>query len=33
MFGLTRGQVWRVSGVLDVAPRYLDWGFSIGAWH
>jgi hypothetical protein len=33
MFGITPGQVWRVSGVLDVAPRYIDWGFSVGAWH
>jgi hypothetical protein len=33
MFGITPGQVWRITGVLDVAPRYIDWGFSIGAWH
>jgi hypothetical protein len=33
LFGITPGQVWRVTGVLDVAPRYIDWGFSIGAWH
>jgi hypothetical protein len=33
MFGLTQGQVWRVSLVLDVAQRYSDWGFAIGAWH
>jgi hypothetical protein len=32
-FGITPGQVWRVTGVLDVAPRYIDWGFSVGAWH
>ncbi len=33
VFGLLPGQVWRVSGVADVAPRYSDWGLSIGAWH
>jgi hypothetical protein len=33
MFGITPGQVWRISAVLDVAPRYLDWGLAIGAWH
>jgi hypothetical protein len=33
MFGLTQGQVWRVSVVLDVAQRYSDWGFALGAWH
>jgi hypothetical protein len=33
MFGLTPGQVWRVSVVLDVAQRYSDWGLAIGAWH
>ena len=32
-FGLTRGQVWRVSAVADVAPRYTNWGLSVGAWH
>jgi hypothetical protein len=32
-FGLFPGQVWRISGVADVAPRYTDWGFSVGAWH
>jgi len=32
-FGLFPGQVWRISGVADVAPRYTDWGISVGAWH
>ncbi len=31
--GLLPGQVWRVSGAADVAPRYTDWGLSVGAWH
>jgi hypothetical protein len=33
MFGLTPGQIWRVSFVLDVAQRYSDYGFALGAWH
>ncbi len=33
VFGLLRGQVWRLSAVADVAPRYTDWGVSVGAWH
>jgi len=32
-FGLTRDQVWRVSVGLDMAPRYINYGFSLGAWH
>jgi hypothetical protein len=32
-FGLTPGQVWRISGAADLAPRYTNWGFSVGAWH
>jgi hypothetical protein len=32
-FGLLPGQVWRLSGAADVAPRYSDWGFAFGAWH
>jgi len=32
-FGLFPGQVWRVSGAADLAPRYTDWGLSVGAWH
>ena len=23
----------RISGVADLAPRYTDWGLSLGAWH
>lgn len=33
MFGITPGQTWRFGAVLDVAPRYIDWGFAFGAWH
>jgi hypothetical protein len=33
VFGLLPGQVWRISGAADVAPRYTDWGLSVGAWH
>jgi len=32
-FGVTKGQVWRLSGAVDLAPRYTDWGISFGAWH
>jgi hypothetical protein len=32
-FGLFPRQVWRLSAVADVAPRYTDWGISFGAWH
>jgi hypothetical protein len=32
-FGLFPDQVWRISGAADVAPRYSDWGLSVGAWH
>jgi hypothetical protein len=32
-FGITPGQVWRISGAADVAPRYTDWSLSLGAWH
>jgi len=32
-FGLFPGQVWRLSAGLDLAPRYVDWGLSLGAWH
>ena len=33
VFGLAPHQIWRVSGVIDVAPRYRHLGVSIGAWH
>jgi hypothetical protein len=32
-FGLTPGQVWRISFAIDLAPRYIDWGIALGAWH
>jgi len=32
-FGLTKDQVWRVSVAVDLAPRYINYGFSLGAWH
>jgi hypothetical protein len=32
-FGLFPGQVWRLTGAADAAPRYTDWGLSVGAWH
>ncbi len=33
MFGLAGEQVWRISAVADLAPRYENFGLSIGAWH
>ena len=33
LFGLAPHHVWRVSGVIDLAPRYRNLGLSIGAWH
>jgi hypothetical protein len=32
-FGLTKDQVWRLSLGLDAAPRYINYGLSLGAWH
>jgi hypothetical protein len=32
-FGLTKDQVWRLSFAVDLAPRYINWGLSLGAWH
>jgi hypothetical protein len=33
VFGLFRqGTSWRLSGVIDAAPRYLGWGASVGIW-
>jgi hypothetical protein len=32
-FGLFNGRVWMLSAACDLAPRYVDWGLSIGAWH
>jgi hypothetical protein len=34
VFGLwEEGSEWRISGALDVARRYLGWGFGFGNWH
>lgn len=33
MFGLAPNQIWRVSGAVDLAPRYRNMGLSIGGWH
>ena len=33
VFGLIEQQTWRISAFLDVAPRYQNFGFGIGAWH
>jgi hypothetical protein len=32
-FGLFGDQIWRVGGVADLAPRYQNFGVSLGAWH
>jgi hypothetical protein len=32
-FGLTKDQVWRLGVGLDAAPRYINYGLSLGAWH
>ena len=33
LFGLAKDQVWRIGGVTDLAPRYQNFGISLGAWH
>jgi hypothetical protein len=33
VFGLINDQTWRLSAFIDVAPRYQNFGFAIGAWH
>lgn len=33
MFGFAGDQVWRLTGAVDVAPRYQNFGLSVGAWH
>lgn len=33
MFGIAGDQVWRVTGAVDLSPRYENFGLSIGAWH
>jgi hypothetical protein len=32
-FGIFGDQVWRAGFASDLAPRYANWGFGIGAWH
>jgi hypothetical protein len=32
-WGLFGDQVWRLSAMADLAPRYANWGVAIGAWH
>ncbi|MEO6419559.1 MAG: hypothetical protein ABIP39_09150, partial [Polyangiaceae bacterium] len=33
LFGLTPNSTWRVTLGGDVAPRYVNWSFGVGAWH
>lgn len=33
IFGLIPNTTWRLSAFFDVAPRYQNFGFSIGPWH
>jgi hypothetical protein len=33
VFGLVGDQIWRIGGVADLAPRYQNFGISLGAWH
>jgi hypothetical protein len=33
MFGITRDQIWRLTGATDLSPRYQNLGLSVGAWH
>ena len=33
LFGILAETTWRISAFLDVAPRYQNFGFSIGPWH
>ncbi|HEX9295166.1 MAG TPA: hypothetical protein VF881_05010 [Polyangiaceae bacterium] len=33
LFGLAPGQIWRIGAVTDLAPRYQNFGISLGAWH
>jgi hypothetical protein len=33
VFGLVPNTTWKLSAFFDVAPRYQDFGFSIGPWH
>ena len=33
VFGIAGDQVWRISAMTDLAPRYENFGVSVGAWH
>jgi hypothetical protein len=33
LFGLAGDQIWRLTGVMDLAPLYQSFGLSVGAWH
>ena len=33
LFGIIPDTTWRLSGFFDIAPRYQNFGFSIGPWH
>jgi len=33
IFGILPDTTWRLSGFFDIAPRYENFGFSIGPWH
>lgn len=33
VFGIIGTQTWRLSAFADVAPRYLNFGLAVGAWH
>jgi len=32
-WGIFAPTIWRASFAVDLAPRYANWGFGIGAWH
>jgi hypothetical protein len=32
-FGIAGDQIWRFTSALDLAPRYQNFGVSVGAWH
>ena len=32
-WGIFAPTIWRASFAIDLAPRYANWGFGIGAWH
>lgn len=33
LLGIIPGQTWRLTAFVDMAPRYQNFGFAIGAWH